>query len=184
MTISWTENPSQLGLLLCISITLVIGLLFYINRQDYNTACDRRVMDLHYRAHISEGDYPKLSLSKYQGINEKKCCNQKTKHKRKLDPEKDIMGEHSMGCYSKVNKMDDPLVLDQFTQKQTETTDELLHRNLTTADYDGPQLEGMLAPITDFEDSALSRQMIKTQEVYGEQGFEESESDQISILNL
>ena len=184
MTISWDENQSQLGLLLCISITLVVILLFYISKQDYNTACDRRVMDLHYKAHISRGDYPKLSLSKYQSINKKKCCNQIKKHKRTLDPENDIMGEHSIGCCSIVNQMDDPLVLDQFTQKQTETADELLHRNLTTANYDGPQLEGMVSPIKDFEDSALSRQMLKSQEVYGEQNFEESESDQISRLNL
>ena len=192
MSVSYEDKVSQLSLLLCISIALVVVLLCYISKQDYNTACGRGIMDLHYRAHISEGDYPARALSKYQSINKKEsmentCGTMLEKHKKTVEPEKEVMTEHYLGdsLHGQRQKMDDPLSLDPFADlKSSETTDQRLHRNLSTADYDGPQLEGMSTPVSSFEDDALSRQMVKNQEVYGEQYFTQSEAKQLLHRNL
>lgn len=190
MFIFWDENSPQTSLMLCISITLVVVLLWYICKQEYNTSCDRRIMDLHYQSHISKGDYPVRSLSKKQGIFEKEKMTFGTmleKHKKIIDPERGVLAEHSLGdtLHNQVKKMEDPLTLDSFASlKSGENGKQMLHRNLSTADYDGPQLEGMAAPISSFEDDSLSRQLIKQQEVYGEQGFSNSEADQLANMNL
>lgn len=147
-------------------------------------------MDLHYQSHISKGDYPVRSLSKKQGIFEKEKMTFGTmleKHKKIIDPERGVLAEHSLGdtLHNQVKKMEDPLTLDSFASlKSGENGKQMLHRNLSTADYDGPQLEGMAAPISSFEDDSLSRQLIKQQEVYGEQGFSNSEADQLANMNL
>lgn len=190
MFIFWDENSPQTSLMLCISITLVVVLLWYICKQEYNTSCDRRIMDLHYQSHISKGDYPVRALSKNQSIRKKdgmSCGTMLEKHKKIIDPERGVMAEHYCGdkLHNQVNKMDDPLTLDPFADlKSKENGKQRLHRNLSTADYDGPQLEGMTAPISSFEDDALSRQLVKQQEVYGEQAFSNSEADQLASMNL
>jgi hypothetical protein len=135
------------------------------------------------------GDYPARSLSKKQGIFETggTCGTMLEKHKKVIDPEKGVLAEHSMGdkLHNQVKKMEDPLTLDPFANlKSEENGKQRLHRNLSTADHDGPQLEGMGAPISSFEDDALSRQLVKQQEVYGEQGFSNSEENQLSTMNL
>jgi hypothetical protein len=90
------------------------------------------------------------------------------KHKNTLEPEKYIMDNHSMGdlLYDNIKQMEDPLSLDGIIQKNVETAEQKLHRNLTTANSDGPQPEGMCPPIIDFEKDALSRQCVKQQEIY------------------
>jgi hypothetical protein len=188
MFIFWDEESPQTSLTLCISITLVVVLLWYICKQEYNTSCDRRIMD-HYQSHIRMGDYPVRSLSKKQGIFEtgRTYGTMLEKHKKVIDPERGVLAEHSLGdkLHNNVKKMEDSLTLDPFANlKSEENGKQLLHRNLSTADYDGPQLEGMAAPITSFEDDALSRQLVKQQEVYGNQGFSNSEADQLATMNL
>lgn len=108
------------------------------------------------------------------------------KHRKTLKPEKKIMREHMCGdeLHDKVNKMDDPLTLDGLLQKSNETSEDIIYRDLKTASSDGPQLEGMSAPITDFENSALSRQLIKQQEIYGSQDYQHNEADMIAMLNI
>ena len=180
------ENSPQTGLMICILIILVMVLLWYICKQEYKTSCDRRIMDLHYQSHIRNGDYPVRSLSKKQGIFEKSDTVLE-KHKKVIDPEKGVLAEHSMGdeLHSQVKKMEDPLTLDPFADlKSEENCKQMLNRNLSTANCDGPQLEGMVAPISSFEDDSLSRQLVKQQEVYGEQGFSAKEENQLSTMNL
>jgi hypothetical protein len=109
------------------------------------------------------------------------------KHRKVIDPERGMLAEHSIGdkLHKQVKKMEDPLTLDPFADiKSEENGKQLLHRNLSTAEHDGPQLEGMAAPISSFEDDALSRQLVKQQEVYGEQDFSNSEENQLSTMNL
>jgi hypothetical protein len=108
------------------------------------------------------------------------------KHRKVLKPEKKIMREHMCGdeLHNTVNKMDDPLTLDGLLQKSDETSEHKVYRDLKTASRDGPQLEGMSAPITDFENDALSRQLVKHQEIYGGQVFQNSDADIISMLNI
>jgi hypothetical protein len=147
-------------------------------------------MDLHYQSHIKKGDYPVRSLSKKQGIyvEEKMSCGTMLeKHKKVIDPERGVLAEHSLGdkLHNQVKKMEDPLTLDTFANlKSEENGKQLFHRNLSTAYYDGPQLEGMESPISSFEDDALSRQLVKQQEVYGDQGFSNREANQLANMNL
>lgn len=191
MFILWDENSPQTGLILCISIVLIVVLLWYICKQEYNTACDRRIIDLQYQAHVCKGDYPARALSKYQSINKKdnmtNSCTMLEKHKKIIDPEREVMIEHYLGddLRKERKEISDPISLDPFADlKSSETTDQRLYRNLSTADYDGPQLEGMMAPISEFENDSLSRQLVKQQEIYGEQEHTSSGTDQLANMNL
>lgn len=176
MFIFWDENSPQTSLMLCITIVLIVVLLLYIYKQEYNTSCDRRIMDMHYQSHIKKGDYPKLALSVHQGIhrNDVPSCKgtMLEKHKKVVEPERGVMAEHSLGdpLHKNVKKMDDPLSLDGLLQTQDETKDQQLQRSIDE-DSDGIQLEGMTAPISDFEDESMSRQLVKHQEIYGEHVF-------------
>jgi hypothetical protein len=108
------------------------------------------------------------------------------KKKLKLDPESDIMTVHGVGDQLSYTDsgLTDSLSLDAFADlKSKETTDERLHRNLSTADFDGPQMEGMESPIDAFERNAMLRQLHKNQDVYGFQDYEPSEADKLSELN-
>jgi hypothetical protein len=167
--------------MLCISIILVVILLWYISKQEYSSSCDRKIMNMHYQAHIKEGDYPKLALSRHQGETST-CRTMLEKHRKTLDPEKNVMDEHSMGdsLHNTVKKIDDPLSLDGILQKQDETKDQQLHRSITE-NLDGKQLEGMSAPIEEFEEGSLNRQMILQQNIYGEQDVS---VDQLSESNM
>jgi hypothetical protein len=85
------------------------------------------------------------------------------KYKKKLNPELEVHEMHELGddLYKTLIKKEDPFTLDGLIQKSDETADDRLIRNLQTANTDGPQLEGMTAPIVEFEESALSRQSVK-----------------------
>lgn len=193
MFIFWNENSPQTSLMLCISVVLVLVLLWYISKQEYLNACDRRIYDMHYQMHINRGDVPRRDLSKYQSARQRKehmtgnCGTMLEKHKKDvLNPEKRIMDEHRAGkaLEDKIKKVDDPLNLDELPVTQNETTDQQLKRSLTTADYDGPQLEGMSAPVDEFEREYMNRQDQKHQEIYGEQAHLPSRADSLSVLNM
>ena len=171
------KNPFQTSLILCI---LVLVLLLYINRQEYINECDERL-------------YIKDVSSQYQTLHqtgENVSFNNGTmleKHKKDiLNPEKRIMDEHIAGkeLDDKIQKMDDPLHLEDLSVKQNETKDQQLNRSLITADYDGPQLEGMSAPVDEFERAYMNRQDQKHQEIYGEQAHMPSNADSLSMLNM
>ena len=174
-------NLPQVDTVGCISIILVIVLIWYIYRQEYNTACDWRIMDLR----LKECDCKEELFTHESKQNTPVDGTMLEKHKKLIDPEKNVMDEHFLGdtLNDAIQVMDVPLTLDGLLVKQRETTEEQLQRNLNDAGNDGPQLEGMHAPITDFENDALSRQLLKQQEVYGNQQFELSEADRLSVLN-
>jgi hypothetical protein len=58
---------------------------------------------------------------------------------------------------------EDPLSLDEVLVKNTEK----YVRSMTSGDVDGPQLEGMYAPLDEFEQSAMNRQAAVEQSIYG-----------------
>jgi hypothetical protein len=107
--------------------------------------------------------------------------------KPELEPEKDVMATHESGDKINItdNAIEDPLTMDAFINlKSMETTYDKLYRNITTADTDGPQMEGMEPPLDEFERNAMRRQLDKRQEVYGYQSFEPSDADKLSELNF
>jgi hypothetical protein len=158
MFIFWDENSPKTSLMICISVVLVVVLLWYISKQNYNTSCDRKIMDMHYQAHIK--GYPETDLSK-------RGDTLLERHRKTLDPEKNVMDEHTMGdpLHDNVKKIDDPLSLDGLLQRQDETSDQQLQRSIDE-NVDGEQLEGMLPPIEAFEEDSLLRQMSQKKSVY------------------
>lgn len=104
--------------------------------------------------------------------------------KPKLNPEFDIMSQHTAGDRLKYTDsgLTDPLSLDPFAKlKSTETADDRLHRNLITAGVDGLQMDGMQPPVEEFERNSMIRQLQKTQDVYGDQTYA---ADELSELNI
>ena len=156
------------------SVVLIIVLLWYLYRERIYDPRNRRIRDTYCQKHS----------------NRKKIYNSKTmleKHKRTLEPEKDILVEHSLGdeLDNIQTKMDDPLSSDAFANlKSEESSSDRLIRSLKTASCDGPQLEGMQTPIDEFERNAMVRQLNKRQTMYGSQNYELSEADKISELNM
>jgi hypothetical protein len=197
-------TPTKISAL-CICIILVMVLLWHICQQDYRTACDRKMDELKYRFVMD-----KLHSRKSCGCVGNCSCAKKPspcalarvqatenfltpkapapKQKKKLNPEKDVMGAHAAGDTRQhtTSGINDPLTLDSFIGlKSPETTSEKVMRNFTDASRDGEQMEGMHAPVADFERNAMVRQLHKNQEVYGEQQHDNSGgADIISELNF
>lgn len=77
-----------------------------------------------------------------------------------IDPESDVMKIHTLGKdLSDITKhMEDPLSLDELIVVQKDTKSGQFHRSFTDANVDGPQLEGMVAPLGEFDDSFMQIQ--------------------------
>ena len=146
MFIFWDDNSPKTSLMLCITIALVVILLWYISNQKYNTACDRRIINMQLLDKENNSD----NKTEYMTLPDTK---------KKLDPEKNISYEHSMGdtIYNAIKTVDDPLSLDGILQIQTETEKQLLERS-NNEEYDAPQLEGMYSAIDAMEESWQLRQ--------------------------
>lgn len=183
MFIFWDENSPKTGLMLCISVILVLVLLWYINKQEYLRECDRKLYHMHYQAHLNSTKCPRKKRVENMS---NQCGTMLEKYKSMLNPEKRIMNEHKAGSAldNALKKMPDPLTLDGLDVKRKESTSDMLVRSLTTADYDGPQQEGMSAPVDDFERQYMIRQDKKAQEIYGEQVHRPSAADSLSIMNV
>jgi hypothetical protein len=180
--ISWDDN-NRLGLVLCMSFILVIVLMWYIRNQNYKTACDRKLNNMKV---LLLTQAIECSSRVPEGYNHK-AVTDGDKKKSKLNPEKCIMDQFTMGDTLNITNSGiiDPLTMDAFIDlKSEESMDQQLHRSLTDADYDGPQIEGMAAPIDEFERHAMVRQLEKRQEVYGDQSHEFSDADMIAELNI
>ena len=101
--------------------------------------------------------------------------------KKKLNPERDVMTEHLVG--SKRQMMSDPLSTDVFADlKSQESTLGRFQRDSMCTE--GAQMEGMVAPIDEFERGAMLRQMRKKEDTYGSNMGPPSNVDLLSELNL
>lgn len=191
MFIFWDENSPQTSLMLCITVVLVLVLLWYISKQEYTSACDRRLYNMYYQAHMNKGVVTHTAVlpPTKDGVTST-CGTMLEKHRLDgFNPEKGIMDEHKAGktLNDRIKTLDDPLTLDQLeilVGQQNETADDQLLRSLTMAAYDGPQMEGMSAPVDQMERAYMSRQDKKKQEVYGEQAHLPTSADALSELNM
>lgn len=164
-------------LVIYLLLALVVALLWYICKQEYGkSSCSlRRLTCLYNQADSvsdnqnTEGDTETVSETP----------------KKIIDPEKDVTAEQFLGDNLERVTMNDPLTMDPFADlKSGETSDQMLQRNLLTANSDGPQIEGMEAPISSFENNALSRQLVKSQEIYGDQQYSSMDADFLSSMNI
>ena len=198
MFVLWNENHIQMSLMLCICVALIVMLTWYIYIQDYRSECDRRIDDM-YISHMKDAHgYPSSSSharnsgftnwSKIMG--KKKDVKKKTmleRHRKQLlNPEKKIMDKHTAGSelYDKLNKVDDPLSMDDLLVVQDETHDQQLNRSLSDGDTDGPLLEGMVSPYEDFEKNSMIRQLNKQQALYAEYLLNPSDLDLLAESNM
>ena len=184
------SSPSRVQLLLCMTTILVLLLLWYINTLEqaiYNVGdythgsarCDR--LDKKMRDELAgtcrrSGEY---------SVARTAVAKRKRKMMDGYDPEGNVMICHGAG-----NALRDRLMVireglseDQIPVRSNETSDSQLIRSISSG-FDGPQLEGMAAPIDDFERTALLRQNVKKQEIYGEQAHMPSSADSLSELNM
>ena len=86
------------------------------------------------------------------------------KNKKVIAPENTVMENHSMGDEN-IQQVKEKIVHDQITEKSNTPDSQLLGKSLVQVD--GPQMEGMYAPIMSFENNALIRQYNKPTEIYG-----------------
>ena len=179
--------------MLYISIALLLVLLWYISRQKYFSKCNGHVDDVYYQMHLNNIDVHEQDLSKHQSscrLDKHISCDCGTmleKHKKcSLNPEERIMDEHRAGkeLEDKLKTKEDPLTLDEIPVVQNETTDQQFKRSLESAENESPQLEGMSAPVDEFEREYMNRQDRKNQEIYGEQAHMPRSADSLSELNM
>lgn len=175
-------DNNQMHMLICISITIILVLVWYISGQDYRSACDRKLDELKYTnlLHMSHLLVPQESFS---GVGPNAPVTDGEKRKQKLNPESDVMMIHQQGdSIALVESGEDPIRLDPYIRlRSEETAGQRLQRNMNT-NYDGPQLEGMHAPIEEFESSAMLRQLQGQNSVYAASGA--SDADKISEMNI
>lgn len=157
------QDSSLYGILLCIALVIILILIQYINAQSYATKCYRRLDDI-------------VRCSKMISIKNTDIRDSMVGDPDELfrysvkNPEKGIHDMNTAGVTlrDELNTLNDVITTDPLIVEQNETTDEQLIRSLTTADYDGPQVEGMSAPIEDFERSAMKLQLASKPEIYGD----------------
>lgn len=185
-------DSSNTETLLYISVVILVVLLIYLSRQEYKSSCDRRVDDLKHQYTTLKSGCGCVS-NKTSGFKQGKksgysiALDRKIKQRKKPTPELDVMKDHSQGKFLDDNqqKIDDPLTLDGLLQeKNLETMTQQLNRSFGYGNTDGPQLEGMYAPIDEFERNAIKRQLSKRQEIYGDQAHDIHEADRLSELNI
>lgn len=181
----YKENTYKECFLRCVIIVLIIVLLFRLDKQKYRSSdqCTVKQMPANTCSMV-----PVLSnFSQPQTSNYNLALDRKTKQRKKHYPENDIMKKHTMGktLDNAQQKIDDPISLDGLLQqKHLETTSTQLNRSFGIGNEDGPELEGMSAPIDQFERNAMNRQLNKHQEVYGFQHHKLSDADKLSELNI
>lgn len=196
MFILWDEDSPQKTLVTCVSIVLIFVLLWYIFKQDYLSSCDRKIMNMHYQQHITgKNGPPQPLISRPIDIAQSTnpwvermtdaCGTMLEKHKKTLNPEKEVMTDHELGdnLRDSIQQLDDPLTLDGLLQRSAETHTGALLRSIAE-NKNGPQMEGMYDPVEERERAAMKHQLVKKQEIYGAQNYEFSEADKLSELNI
>lgn len=147
------KKCTQTPLLVCLLIAVTVMLFYHIAHQgridNSNPSVDNESSTDNVSADTTSG---------YTNPSDKK---------RKILPERGVMWMHMYGGEPMVK--DDPVVSDSVITNQGETSEQQLYRSLYVANEDGNQIEGMMAPIDEFERSYMVRQSKKHQEVYSVQ---------------
>ena len=98
------------------------------------------------------------------------------------NPEGYIETIHNFGDALPITQHKEALTSDGVSVLTKESTVEQLCRSLWDADFDGPQMEGMTAPIQDFENAAMSMQNAKARELYVD--YKSQTADMLSDANI
>jgi hypothetical protein len=191
--------------MLAICLSLILVLLWYISTQDYRKTCDRRIADMYYQAQMNatmNTPVVATAMNEIEGSSiissmvngDSNALTQPPEEKTMLEkhrinvfnPEKRVMDFIEQGDkLSELLKVkEDHLTLDELHVRQYEQPDDMRERSFSSANYNGAQLEGMQAPIAQFEVAAMVRQNKQKQDIYGAESVTLSTADNLSDLNL
>lgn len=98
------------------------------------------------------------------------------------NPEGYIEMMNNLGDSMPINKLSDNLTGDKLSVISNESTIEQLSRSFLDADIDGPQMEGMTAPVDEFEKAAMALQNSKASDLYVD--YKSQSADQLSEANI
>ena len=173
-------NGNCRGTVVFLMMITILVLIICIHRQAYSRNC-RKVYENHYKTYLyppSVGSAPLMDVpaSARPAVSPEDTksgfeADPPEKHRIvKTNPEKRIMDYISLGkpIQDMLQMKADPLTLDQLPVESKETSKGKLVRSLTDGSVDGPQMEGMKAPIETFEKSAMLMQNAKQKYVYGD----------------
>ena len=178
----WSEDGSfgKPDLRTCALVLGIIVLIWYIGHQQYIRACNQRIHDIYVATGGDEGAVLDALKKRTEGMED----GPREKHRISVkNPEKRFFDAHEAGDTG-LNILRDHIKLDPLFIQQEETTDEMLMRSLVTADYDGQQMEGMTAPIDEFERSAMKMQLQYKPEIYGDLAEGSVTADTLSESNM
>lgn len=98
------------------------------------------------------------------------------------NPEGYIEMMNNLGDSMPINKLSENLTGDKVSVINRESTVEQLCRSFWDADIDGPQMEGMTAPVDEFEKAAMALQNSKASDLYVD--YKSQSADQLSEANI
>ena len=98
------------------------------------------------------------------------------------NPEGYIEMMNNLGDSMPINKLSENLSGDKVSVINEESTIEKVSRSFWDADIDGPQMEGMTAPVDEFEKAAMALQNSKASDLYVD--YKSQSADQLSEANI
>ena len=98
------------------------------------------------------------------------------------NPEGYIEMMNNLGDSIQINKLTDNITSDKISVINSESTVEQLCRSMWDANNDGPQMEGMTAPIDEFEKVAMTLQNSKANDLYVD--YKSQSADQLAEANI
>lgn len=98
------------------------------------------------------------------------------------NPEGYIEMMNNLGDSMPINKLSENLTGDTVSVINGESTIEKVSRSFWDADIDGPQMEGMTAPVDEFEKAAMALQNSKASDLYVD--YKSQSADQLSEANI
>jgi len=101
------------------------------------------------------------------------------------NPEGYVETINNLGDTLKINQMktvQESLTNEGVSVLTKESTVEQLCRSMWDADFDGPQMEGMTAPVDEFENTAMVLQNAKSRDLYID--YKSQSADQLSDSNI
>lgn len=98
------------------------------------------------------------------------------------NPEGYIEMMNNLGDSIPINKLSENLSGDKVSVINGESTIEKVSRSFWDADVDGPQIEGMTAPVDEFEKAAMALQNSKASDLYVD--YKSQSADQLSEANI
>jgi hypothetical protein len=188
----WNEASQNKKICMVVGVVLILFILYDLRTRKTLKGGETDLVNTEYNRHIYDGNVERIlddhGVAPVEEVDTVESLTNPyidTHHINIKDPEKRYRDYFTdEGLHHEITKDDDVFDSNQLLVYSDETSSDRLLRSLTDADYDGPQLEGMTAPIDKFERTAMIMQDAKKQEVYGTQMHNPSDNYMLAELNL